>query len=173
MTILLVRNNTARTLLMLLILFSCVGCDQVTKEWARTYLAFQPPLSCCRDVVRLHYVENAGAFLGLGWNLPEEMRILVFQIAAGIGLLTLFVVLLRSQNQPYGFLIAWTLILSGGIGNVIDRLLHHGRVIDFMNLGVGPLRTGIFNVADVFITVGVLWLLLALRQKDPSREAAT
>ncbi|BFU93389.1 MAG: Lipoprotein signal peptidase [Nitrospira sp.] len=172
MAVLLSRHNAARTLLVLLLLLSCVGCDQVTKELARTYLAFQPPLSCCHDVVRLHYAENAGAFLGLGWNLPEETRILVFQFAVGIGLLALFVVLLQSQNQPHGFLIAWTLILSGGIGNVLDRLLHHGRVTDFMNLGVGSLRTGIFNVADVFITVGVLWLLLALRQQDPPREVA-
>lgn len=166
------RTHAARTLLTLLLLFSCVGCDQVIKELARTYLAFQPPLSCCHDVVRLHYVENAGAFLGLGWNLSEEMRILVFQIAVGIGLLALFVVLLRSQNHPRGFLIAWTLILSGGIGNVLDRLLHHGRVTDFMNLGIGSLRTGIFNVADVFITAGVVWLLLTLKWEDDPREEA-
>lgn len=166
------RTGAARTLLTLLLLFSCVGCDQVTKELARTYLAPHPPMSCCHDVVRLHYAENTGAFLGLGWDLPEEMRILVFQVAVGVGLLALFVVLLRSQHHPHSFPIAWTLILSGGIGNVLDRLLHQGRVTDFMNLGIGSLRTGIFNVADVFITVGVIWLLLTLRWNDDPREAA-
>jgi len=166
------RTGTGRTLLTLCLLFSCVGCDQVTKELARTYLAFQSPLSCCYDVVRLHYAENAGAFLGLGWNLSEGMRILIFQIAVGLALLALLVILLRSQNHPHGFLIAWTLILSGGIGNVLDRLLHHGRVTDFMNLGIGWLRTGIFNVADVFITAGVVWLLLILRWEYDALEKA-
>lgn len=164
------RYRPARTMLTLLLLFSCVGCDQVTKELARTYLASHPPLSCCRDVVRLHYTENAGAFLGLGWNLSEEIRVLLFQIAVGVGLLALFVALLRSSNYPRSVLVAWTLILSGGIGNVLDRLLHHGQVTDFMNLGIGSLRTGIFNVADVFITIGVLWLLLTIRWENQPRE---
>lgn len=50
-------------------------------------------------------------------------------------------------------------LLAGGLGNLIDRLAHDGLVIDFINLGVGPLRTGIFNVADVAITGGGLALL--------------
>ncbi len=57
-------------------------------------------------------------------------------------------------------------MLSEG-GNLLDRVLHHGRVIDFMNLGIGNLRTGIFNVADVFITAGIVLVLsLSLRQQN-------
>jgi signal peptidase II len=47
---------------------------------------------------------------------------------------------------------------EGGIGNLLDRVFYDGRVIDFMNLGIGRLRTGIFNVADVYITIGILLL---------------
>lgn len=47
-----------------------------------------------------------------------------------------------------------------------DRLLHEGRVIDFMNVGIGSLRTGIFNVADVCITIGVLLLVLEMLQRS-------
>lgn len=50
-------------------------------------------------------------------------------------------------------------MLSGGLGNLLDRIMNDGRVIDFMNLGIGPLRTGIFNVADVCITIGVVLLI--------------
>lgn len=50
--------------------------------------------------------------------------------------------------------VAWSLVLAGGLGNLLDRLIYDGRVIDFMNLGIGSLRTGIFNVADVCITIG-------------------
>ncbi len=53
------------------------------------------------------------------------------------------------------------LLLAGAVGNLIDRLRFDGLVIDFMNLGVGGLRSGIFNVADMAIMAGAL--LLALR----------
>ncbi|MBH0192527.1 MAG: signal peptidase II, partial [Nitrospira sp.] len=49
--------------------------------------------------------------------------------------------------------------LSGGVANLLDRMFYDGRVVDFMNLGIGGFRTGIFNVADVCITAGVLLLI--------------
>ena len=61
--------------------------------------------------------------------------------------------------------VAWSLVLSGGIGNLLDRLFHEGRVIDFMNIGIGSLRTGIFNVADVCITIGISLLVFELLQR--------
>jgi signal peptidase II len=64
--------------------------------------------------------------------------------------------------------VAWSLVLSGGVGNLLDRVLHDGRVIDFMNLGRGNLRTGIFNVADMCITFGVLLLILQAHWPQPS-----
>ena len=48
------------------------------------------------------------------------------------------------------------LILAGGIGNLIDRVSHQGLVTDFINLGIGPIRTGVFNVADIAVTTGGL-----------------
>jgi len=44
---------------------------------------------------------------------------------------------------------------------LIDRIFNEGRVIDFMNIGIGSLRTGIFNVADIAITLGVMWIILS------------
>jgi len=43
---------------------------------------------------------------------------------------------------------------------LIDRILNEGRVVDFMNMGIGSLRTGIFNIADIAITFGVIWLIV-------------
>ena len=71
-----------------------------------------------------------------------------------------------------GFALA--LILSGGVGNLIDRVLRGGLVVDFMNVGIGTLRSGIFNVADLGI-VGGLVLLLALElfgRRAPSAPSA-
>jgi signal peptidase II len=65
--------------------------------------------------------------------------------------------------------LAVVLLLAGGIGNLIDRLFHGGLVIDFLNVGIGPLRTGIFNVADVAIMAGFGILIL---YRGPSADAS-
>ena len=54
------------------------------------------------------------------------------------------------------------LVVGGGLSNLIDRLLNEGRVVDFMQLGIGPLRTGVFNVADVAIMGGLAVMLVVV-----------
>lgn len=147
-----------RSLLVFLLLILCVGCDQLTKEAAHQHLALQPPQSWFHDTVRLQYAENTGAFLSLGGDLSEGLRVLLFQVFPALCLVVLAVVLLARQI-PLSTAIAWSLVLSGGLGNFLDRIMNDGRVIDFMNLGIGSLRTGIFNVADVCITTGVVLLI--------------
>lgn len=55
--------------------------------------------------------------------------------------------------------VALAMILAGGTGNLIDRMRFDGRVTDFLYLTAGPLHTGVFNVADMAVTFGVIWLL--------------
>ena len=73
--------------------------------------------------------------------------------------------LLFLQPMSLDTVVAWSLVLSGGLGNLVDRIINDGRVIDFMNIGIGSLRTGIFNVADVYITVGVVVLVFQSLQR--------
>jgi len=61
---------------------------------------------------------------------------------------------------------AVALLFAGGVGNLIDRVTSGGSVVDFIKLGIGPVRTGIFNVADVAITVGALILLSAALRRQ-------
>ena len=157
-----------RSLLVLLLLIFCVGCDQLTKEAAHQYLALQPPQSWFYDTVRLQYAENTGAFLSLGGDFSEGLRIFLFQVLPALCLVTLAMVLF-AQLIPLSTAIAWSLVLSGGLGNLLDRIMNDGRVIDFMNLGIGPLRTGIFNVADVCITTGIV--LLVFHTFQPPRSS--
>jgi signal peptidase II len=63
--------------------------------------------------------------------------------------------------MPARSLIACSLICGGGIGNLIDRVARSGYVVDFLNCGIGRLRTGIFNAADFAITLGVVMLVIA------------
>ncbi len=144
------------------ILLSCVGCDQAAKHIAQTQLKGHPPRSFCGDLVRLEYAENPGAFLGLGGQMPRVARWAALVgvnalIAAGIAGF-----LLRGGKMPGVRLAACTLMLSGAVGNLIDRLRFDGLVVDFLNLGIGPLRTGIFNIADLAIVAGAVLLVVPM-----------
>ena len=81
----------------------------------------------------------------------------------------LSLLLLRSSLPMICFL-ALVLILAGGIGNLIDRLSNGGYVTDFICLGIGPIRTGIFNIADVAITLGCLLIACHALRSSPSRD---
>ncbi len=154
-----------RSIAVFFLLVLCVGCDQLTKDAAQQYLAFEPPRSWFHDTVRLEYAENSGAFLSVGGGLSKELRIVLFQVFPALWLVALVLYLLFTKIPSTLLSVGWSLVLSGGMGNLLDRILHDGRVIDFMNLGIGNLRTGIFNVADICITIGVSLLLLEVLQR--------
>ena len=153
-----------RSVLVLLLLVLCVGCDQFTKDVAHQHLALQSPHSWFHDTIRLQYAENTGAFLSFGGGFSEGLRVFLFQVFPSLCLLALAVVLFV-QPVSLDTIVAWSLVLSGGLGNLVDRIMNDGRVIDFMNIGIGGFRTGIFNMADVCITVGVVLLVLQTLQQ--------
>jgi signal peptidase II len=153
--------------LVLLVLLCCVGCDQAVKALAKGALASSPPVLLLDGAVRLQYTENPGAFLSLGESLPAGVRFLLGVVLVGATHLALLVFLLRTRTLSTWQRVGFSLFLAGGLGNWLDRLLNEGRVIDFVSLGVGGLHTGIFNVADVAITAGILMVLVAGRQQAP------
>jgi signal peptidase II len=153
-------RHWARWLALFTILATCVGCDQFTKQIARHRLDGTPPRSFCADTVRLVYAENPGAFLGLGGGLPSRARWVLLVAINALVATGLAAILLWHSSMPAMRAAACALLLAGAIGNLIDRLRFDGLVVDFMNLGIGPLRTGIFNVADVAISCGAVLLIL-------------
>jgi signal peptidase II len=160
--------TTATRLGLLALAVAIVGCDRVTKHIATRVLEGEPTRSYLGDTVRVAYTENTGGFLGLGSGLPESVRTAVFTIATGLVLLALAVAALRgSWSGPR--LAALVLFVAGGASNWVDRALR-GSVVDFLNVGIGPLRTGIFNVADMAIMLGALLLLLAELRTRASRR---
>jgi signal peptidase II len=155
-----------RIILLLLILISCVGCDQATKMIARQELASAPMQEYWNGFFRLVYAENPGAFLSMGADLHPELRFWVFTVFVALLLGGLAWFMLRYiQKTPTILVIAIALVVSGGLGNLIDRVIYDGHVVDFMQIGFYPLRTGVFNVADMAIMAGTgLIFLLSLRE---------
>jgi signal peptidase II len=147
-----------RRLLFLLAAIGTIGCDQVTKQVAVRTLAGTPGHSFFADVVRFVYAENAGGFLSLGANLPGPVRMAVLTVATGIVLVALIALALAGRWRGWQ-LAGLTLFVAGGVSNWIDRLVD-GTVVDFLNVGIGPVRTGVFNVADIAIMCGAAIFLL-------------
>lgn len=158
---------TARGLLLLVVIVGTIGCDRVTKRFATEFISESRSQSFLNDLVRLDYAENAGAFLGLGANWPVWARTGVFTLGNGLLLVALAVAAVRSQWSGASQ-IGLAFFVAGGASNLVDRLLR-GTVVDFLNLGIGPVRTGIFNVADVAIMLGAALVLFgATRSAPPS-----
>ncbi len=138
-----------------------VVADQATKAVARAYLVGREPIVLAGGAVRLAYGENAGAFLGLGAELPPAVRTLLFGVFAAVLLAAVTAYVFTASRLRSLDVAAGALLVAGGVGNLIDRALHQGRVIDFVVLRVGPLRTGVFNLADVFVMAGAGWFLVS------------
>jgi len=155
-----------RVALFAVILFVLIA-DQRTKQLARIEIARRAPRHY--GVLTLLYAENRGAFLSLGTNFPEGVRMVVFDIVVAIGLVVAAFVLFRGKLKD-GDDVALAAIIAGGVGNLICRLRFGGRVTDFLYLAAGPLHTGVFNVADMAITLGVIWLMTSWMFTGRRRE---
>ena len=159
--------------ILLLVLFTSVACDQVTKIGARKYLEGEGTTSYLGDTFRLTYIENHGAFLGLGSSLPEFWRTMIFVVFVTAMLIGVVVWTIRTPKVSTLALVSLSLVVGGGVGNLIDRVLFDGGVTDFLNIGIGSLRTGIFNVADVWIMLGAGLLFLARDFREPKEASET
>lgn len=146
--------------------------DRLTKIWAVNTLKEQPMKSYLDDIFRLVYAENTGAFLSLGSGMNDTLRYWVLAVVPVLVLLYIFFHVLTAKNLHIVQQAAFGFILGGGLSNIYDRIME-GRVVDFMNMGVGTLRTGIFNVADMSIMLGLFLMVPFLFQKQAPSEAAT
>jgi len=157
--------KAARSLLLLLLAVTTVGCDRVTKHLAQASLDGTPIQSLFHDTVRLEYAENIGGFLSIGANWSDGSRTAVFSIGTGLLLLALVISAIRLRGRSL-YLVGACLAGAGGASNLFDRLTQN-VVVDFLSIGLGNhLRTGIFNVADVAILLGICIMMFSLSQSD-------
>ncbi|WP_073135105.1 signal peptidase II [Chryseolinea serpens] len=152
-------------LLILVVLVSNVGCDQVSKAIARNSLGDHQTVSLVNDHLKLLKVENKGAFLSLGSALPVFLRIILLNILPLVVLgLTGFYVFTRT-NLSRMTTIGTCFVIGGGLGNIYDRMIY-GSVTDFLHIDFVIFQTGVFNLADVSIMVGAFVIVLdVVRQR--------
>lgn len=136
------------------IVLAGIALDQLTKYLASTFLTKVPTVPLIEGVLHLTYVENTGAAFGMLKDAPWVFN--TFSIIAIVGM-SLYLYLGHASNKLYEISLA--LIISGGIGNMIDRLLI-GFVVDFIDFRL--IRFAVFNGADSFVCVGAGIMVLAL-----------
>lgn len=166
------KFDKTKLLLFALLIFGSVGCDRVTKDLAKQHLDGLGEFSYLNDTFRLMYVENPGAAMSFGADWDPQLKFwLLTLLPIGVLGLVLFFALKNINRLNFWHLAGLGLIVAGGAGNLFDRFFNNHLVPDFMNLGVSTLRTGIFNVADVCISIGIVIMLFSYKSME--RATAT
>lgn len=151
-----------KKILLIIISVCClVGCDVSSKYIAKKELKGQFGISYLNGSLQLIYAENSGGMLSFGHELPGEFKYLIFQIFVSIMVVLLFLFLFIKKDLKKLQVVSLLLFLSGGLSNLIDRITNSGKVIDFMVVNIGYFHTGIFNIADIYITAGVIILIIS------------
>ena len=140
--------------------------DQASKLIVASWMDLGESVQVLGDFLQITYVHNPGAAFGL--RLGGRIFHSIFSVAA-----MLFVVVLfwRVPADDRGGRISLTLIFGGALGNILDRI-RLGEVVDFLDVGAGDLRWPVFNLADAFVTVGVILLIFLYLYRKEGRKPA-
>ena len=153
--------RSKRSLTMVIVIVTFIGCDQATKTIASRTLAPSRPIVLIDRFLHLEYTENSGAMLGVGSELPGNVRFWLLRVFAGCALFAILAFTVLDKSLNITDILSLSLVLGGGLGNLADRLFKGGIVVDFMIITLGSLKTAIFNFADLSIVTGLLLLALS------------
>lgn len=169
------KKTSIKFAFLLIIVALNLGCDQFSKVIARKNIEPYEQITIIKNRFILTKVENTGAFLSAGSNLPDFIRITLLTVlpilVLGYGLWFLY----SNKYLPRLMQIGICFLIGGGIGNIYDRIVY-GSVTDFLFMDFVLFRTGIFNMADVSIMIGIGLLLLQnltaakIKKQEETRE---
>jgi signal peptidase II len=175
------KHYVLRILLMAGIFFLGTGLDQATKAWARAELInpstqqIKPPSEPILGTMVIVFAYNDGAFLGLGGDWPTPFREIFLWVLPALGLLAFGIYLFSKNKMAFHENLIFAAIFTGGVGNVVDRILFGGKVTDFMQFQIpftGIPFTGVVNFADIYITFGLLAVLILWLVNDRKKKKA-
>ena len=153
----------------IIIIVAIIALDQWSKWAIKTSFNLYQPKPVIQDLLHFTYVTNDGMAFGL--SFPGGKHVLLIMTI----LLTGFIVgfLWKEKNGHPLIKYGLALILSGAIGNLIDRLLY-GKVVDFLDLMIGNFHWYIFNIADSSVTIGMILFIIHsiyIEQKKTNDES--
>lgn len=165
-----------RSIYIILIIVLTVAVDQISKTLVRASVEPQTEINrgeiipIIGDAFLMMNVENAGAFLGMGSDLSPTLRIIFLLILPILVLGFVLQYVIKDKSLDNLSLFAFSSIIGGGIANVFDRIVY-GSVTDFFYIDLGGVfKTGIFNMADLSVTTGMIILILVSFKKKKAIE---
>lgn len=153
--------KSKRLVLVVLIVFFNIGIDQLSKWIARLVIIDNETIDILKGTIVFIKAENIGAALGIGAGLPSMLKIFYLQLLPIIILLFLFRMIVMDKELPKLIIIGVAIAIGGAFGNILDRILY-GSVTDFIQLHIGSYTSGIFNVADISVVVGIVIVMMDL-----------
>lgn len=154
-----------RSIFIFSVIIITIALDQVSKIWVRTQVVAGSQSEIIGNYFTLHNVENKGAFLGMGSDLNDTLRIVLLLVLPIVVLAFVLRHILKDKTLDNLSLFAFSSIIGGGIANVYDRFVF-GSVTDFWHIDFGGVfKTGIFNMADLSVTTGMIILVIASFRK--------
>jgi len=156
---------------MILVLICVLGLDQATKQWVHSSLHLYERVSIVPNYFHLTYIRNSGAAFGLLSSRAESFRMPFFISITIAAILFISYFFYKARPDQRLLVIALGLVLSGALGNLIDRV-RLGEVIDFIDVHWRHLHWPAFNVADIAICVGVglLGIEMLFLDKGPAEQ---
>lgn len=152
------------------VLGSVLTLDLLTKLFIQRTLTLYQQVPIIGDYVRLTYIFNPGAAFGI--HLGDYSRF-IFLFLSLLALIALAAMYWVTPARDRIRLASIALICGGALGNLLDRVRSANGVVDFLDVGIGDLRWPVFNVADIAVTSGAIFLALSLwreeQQSDRSR----
>jgi signal peptidase II len=136
-----------------------VALDQYTKHLVVSAWQLGDTTPIVPGFFSLTYLRNRGGAFGLFAGLPETWRVAFFVVFALATVAALIWMLRTTPREDRTQRLALTWVIGGALGNLYDRILY-GEVVDFLDVYVGDWHWPAFNVADSFITCGVVLLLV-------------
>ncbi len=133
--------------------------DHMTKIYAQNNLKLSPTRYYFDGLFQLTYSENRGAWGSLGQSWSEPIRIIVLIIIPIILIIGFIISTILNKKLKNYEIISYSLIISGGIGNIADRVFN-GYVVDMMYMDFKFYATNVFNIADVMLMIGFITLFL-------------
>ena len=123
-----------------------------------------PPQSGAGDLsgmLRLHLHQNDGFMLGIGGSLDPEHRVWLLSSITAVALLGLLAFILYRGFTSLDLAVAWGAVVGSAAANLLERM-RIGAVTDFLQLDLGVVQTGIFNLADLFNLAGLCFIAAAI-----------
>jgi len=146
-----------------------IGLDQISKGIVREQVVPGSRTELIGSQLQLMNVENSGAFLSLGSDSNPTVKLIFLLILPVIVLGIVLYYVLTNKALDNLSIIGLSCIAGGGIANLYDRFLY-GSVTDFLYIDLGGVfKTGIFNMADLSVTTGMILLLLSSFLNRPSK----